>query len=66
MLLIFRTATESVFFRVRADSEETVDHLNIIEHKSRSLQCFDVNEISIMIDCKSVKILGILCGGYFV
>ena len=32
LLLIFRIATEIVFFRVRADSDETVGHLNIIEH----------------------------------
>jgi len=32
LLLIFRIATESVFFRVRADCKETVDHLNIIDH----------------------------------
>jgi len=32
LLLIFRIATESVFFRVRADCKETVEHLNIIEH----------------------------------
>jgi len=35
------------------------------DFKSRSLQYFDVYEISIMIDCKSVKILEI-CGGCFV
>lgn len=32
LLLLSRIATESVFFRVRADSEKIVGHLNIIEH----------------------------------
>lgn len=32
LLLLFRIVRESVFFRVRAESEKIVGHLNIIEH----------------------------------
>jgi len=32
LLLLSRIATEIVFFRVRADSEKIIGHLNIIEH----------------------------------